>query len=405
MKRVGLVALLLLAACSGTPDKSVAAASPGAGPSFGPGAGGGGPLLPDVRQRRLRRGRLRPRPALRPGDRQLDRHGRRSPRPPPQDLSRFNLDLAGLTAAQVTVDGAPATGASRRQRADDHAGRRHRRRARVHRGRRLRRQARPSTNKTLGDGGWLRTDDGGGRARPAGVGQHLVPGQRPPVRQGHLHAGDDRAGRAAGDQQRRARPATSTGRLDHLALGRGVADGELPGHRGDREVPGHHRHPRRQADGHRDPGLAARRRPGGAVAGPTGEVADFLATSFGPYPFDAYGGIVVGDRPDPVRAGDPVAADLRRRVLRRRGEHRRDRARAGPPVVRRQRVARAAGRTSGSTRASPPTPSGCGPSTQRRRQRPARLRPDLRELRLESTPPATRAGPACSATASTSAAA
>ncbi len=44
----------------------------------------------------------------------------------------------------------------------------------------------------------------------------------------------------------------------------------------------------------------------------TGEVADFLATQFGPYPFDAYGGIVVADRPDPVRAGDPVPPGLQR---------------------------------------------------------------------------------------------
>jgi aminopeptidase N len=35
--------------------------------------------------------------------------------------------------------------------------------------------------------------------------------------------------------------------------------------------------------------------PGAVSIGRTGEIADFLATQFGPYPFDAYGGIVVDD--------------------------------------------------------------------------------------------------------------
>jgi aminopeptidase N len=36
--------------------------------------------------------------------------------------------------------------------------------------------------------------------------------------------------------------------------------------------------------------------PAAVSIGRTGEIADFLATQFGPYPFDAYGGIVVDDR-------------------------------------------------------------------------------------------------------------
>jgi aminopeptidase N len=36
--------------------------------------------------------------------------------------------------------------------------------------------------------------------------------------------------------------------------------------------------------------------PAATSVGRTGEIADFLATRFGPYPFDAYGGIVVDDR-------------------------------------------------------------------------------------------------------------
>ncbi len=72
----------------------------------------------------------------------------------------------------------------------------------------------------------------------------------------------------------------------------------------------------------------------------TGEIADFLASRFGPYPFDSYGGIAVDDdrisyaletqsRPVYGPPSSPTTAQPGR-----------GRARAGPPVVRRQCVPR-----------------------------------------------------------------
>ena len=89
-----------------------------------------------------------------------------------------------------------------------------------------------------------------------------------------------------------------------------------------------------------------------------------------------------------LRAREPDAADLRAGVLLRPGRRRqRRRPRAGPPVVRRQRVGRTTGRTSGSTRASPRMPSGSGASTRasapRRRSSTATTR---------AFPPTTRSG-------------
>ena len=88
------------------------------------------------------------------------------------------------------------------------------------------------------------------------------------------------------------------------------------------------------------------------------EILSFLESKFGPYPFESAGGIFPDDPPARVRAGDADATDLRAVLLpvRRLGH----RARAGAPVVRRPASPCIAGRTSGSTRASPPTPSGCG---------------------------------------------
>ena len=66
-----------------------------------------------------------------------------------------------------------------------------------------------------------------------------------------------------------------------------------------------------------------------------------------------------------LRAREPDPADLRAGLLRPTRERRRRRGpRARPPVVRRQPRVRRAGSTSGSTRASRPTPSGCGASAR-----------------------------------------
>ena len=68
----------------------------------------------------------------------------------------------------------------------------------------------------------------------------------------------------------------------------------------------------------------------------TAEMIDLYDDLFGPYPFVAYGAVVV-DEPARVRARDPDAVDLRHRRRRQRVGHR---PRAGPPVVRRRRQPR-----------------------------------------------------------------
>ena len=130
---------------------------------------------------------------------------------------------------------------------------------------------------------------------------------------------------------------------------------------------------------------------------------------FGPYPFAAAGGIVDDQRglgfaletqTRPVYALDFF--EQRRPAGR---ERRRPRARA--PVVRRLPVGRRAGSTSGSTRASPPTPSGCGASTRarRRRRRSSTTSPrSRRTTRSGASRSAIRARTICSTAPSTSAA-
>ena len=111
------------------------------------------------------------------------------------------------------------------------------------------------------------------------------------------------------------------------------------------------------------PPTARRGRRGSLARQP--EIIAFLSGIFGPLP-------VLGRRRDRrrrrrarLRARDPDAADLRAGLLRQPGTRRlRRRPRARAPVERRQPRARRAGSTSGSTRASRPTPSGCGASAR-----------------------------------------
>ena len=104
--------------------------------------------------------------------------------------------------------------------------------------------------------------------------------------------------------------------------------------------------------------------PGAKSIARTGEIADFLETQFGPYPFDAYGGIVLDDD----RVGFALETQTRpvygNTLLRRRPGLPRW-SRTSWPTSGSATASRSnAGRTSGSTRASPRTPSGCGASTR-----------------------------------------
>ena len=96
-----------------------------------------------------------------------------------------------------------------------------------------------------------------------------------------------------------------------------------------------------------------------------GEILGFLVRHFGRYPFSASGGIVddvdglgfaLENQTRPIYARDFFTDPAQRRQ--------RGRARARPPVVRRQRRGRPGGSTSGSTRGSPRMPSGCGASAR-----------------------------------------
>ncbi len=280
-----------------------------------------------------------------------------------QDLSRFDFDLAHLTAKSVRVDGAEATATTTaNELVVTPAAGIVRGKAFTVRGR-LRRDAGPVGQQDARRGRLAAHHRRGGRARPARVGEHLVSGQRPPLRQGHLQAGHDRAGRPPGDQQRGARAAAQRRRLDHLAVDRELADGQLSVHCGDRQVPGDHHDARRQADGRRDSGVGARGRPGRPVDRPHRGDRRLPGHRVRAVPVRCVRRNR-GCRPaDQVRAGDPVAPGLRSRRSSAAGRTPRW-SRTNSPTSGSATASRwSAGRTSGSTRASPRTPSGCGRST------------------------------------------
>ena len=105
-----------------------------------------------------------------------------------------------------------------------------------------------------------------------------------------------------------------------------------------------------------------------ASLAPEPEIIDSCPVSFGPYPFrpPAASSTTSTSSASPWR---PRPGRSTHRLLRPTAARRqRRRPRARPPVVRRQPGGRR-WQTSGSTRASPPTPSGCGASTRARRPR------------------------------------
>jgi aminopeptidase N len=212
-----------------------------------------------------------------------------------QDLNRFDLDLAGLRVATVTVDGAAATAE-----ADGNE-------VVVTPERGIRRGAEMTVvvgyggkpvqleNKALGAGGWLRTADGA-----VALGQPESASTWYPVND---HPADKATFKLAMTVP------------DGLAvLGNGVPgpaerkDGWTTWHWAESSpmasylstvVIGKYRVSTSTHAG--KPMVTAVAAtlpadgPGARSVGRTGEIADFLAGQFGPYPFDAYGGIVVAD--------------------------------------------------------------------------------------------------------------
>ncbi|MFG1607310.1 M1 family metallopeptidase [Actinoplanes sp. NPDC049265] len=213
-----------------------------------------------------------------------------------QDLSAFNLDLAGLTVSSVTVDRAtarfsaarneltvtPAVGIVRTTQFTtvvEYAG-----------------TPQAIGNDTLGEGGWQRTRDGGfalGQPESAStwfpVNDHpadkatfelamTVPDGVAAISNG-VPGGRTSSGGWSTWTWTESKPLASY--LSFVAIGHYRVESAT--HLGKpmviaipESLP---------ADGPAAKSLAR-----------TGEVADFLATQFGPYPFDAYGGVVLDDQ-------------------------------------------------------------------------------------------------------------
>jgi aminopeptidase N len=212
-----------------------------------------------------------------------------------QDLASLNFDLAHLTAGRVTVDGAaaqakadgnelvvtPAAGIPAGRSFTvvvDYGG-----------------EPRPIRNQALGEGGWLRTSDGG-----FALGQPESASTWFPVND---HPADKATFKLA---------MTVPDGVEALSNG-------VPGERTSADgwttwtwredapmasylatvVIGQYRVTSTTHDG--KPMVTAipvslpADGPAARSIARTGEVADFLATRFGPYPFDAYGGIVIDD--------------------------------------------------------------------------------------------------------------
>jgi aminopeptidase N len=294
MRRVGFAGLLVavLAGCSagsfGAPEKSRT-------PDFRPGAAGAGdPYFPtygnggyDVAGYDLDL-RYDPRSGELGGTARITATAT-------QDLSRFDLDLAHLTAKSVQVDGVTAsTGTNGNELIVTPA-------AGIARGRAFTvlvdYGGKPGqlANKTLGEGGWLRTTDGAvalGQPESAStwfpVNDHpsdkatfklamTVPDGLEVISNG-VPGPERSAGGWTTWQWTESAPLASY--LSTVVIGKyrvttTTHDGKPMVTAIPESAP---------ADG-----------PAAKSMARTGEIADFLATKFGPYPFDAYGGIVVDD--------------------------------------------------------------------------------------------------------------
>jgi aminopeptidase N len=213
-----------------------------------------------------------------------------------QDLSRFNLDLAHLTVSRVTVDGraarsaadgnelvvTPAAGIPRGTAFTaviEYAGR-----------------PQPLRNQALGVGGWLTTEDGGfALGQPESASTWFPVNDHPAdkatftlamtVPEGTEAISNGVPGERTTDDGwttwRWTESAPMASYLATVVIGQyRVSTSTHAGKPMVIAIP-----ESLPADG-----AAAR-----AMAR-TGEVADFLATQFGPYPFEAYGGIVLDDQ-------------------------------------------------------------------------------------------------------------
>ncbi len=146
-----------------------------------------------------------------------------------QNLSRFNLDLEGLTVDEVEVNGRRATWT--RDGGEliitPREGLRDRKSFNVE----VEYHGTPEPIVDLfGLSGFIPTDDGAVIVGQPHVADYWYPGERPPERQGRVHVQGDRSrGPRSGGERRPPEPPDEE-RLDDLDVGREGADGLLPDH-------------------------------------------------------------------------------------------------------------------------------------------------------------------------------
>ncbi len=293
------VVVLLLAGCSEGPDpdrpEPGPSASPAAAPTFRPGAAGAGdPYFPsygnggyDVAGYDLDL-RYDPKAGRLSGAATITATAT-------QDLSRFNLDLAHLTTSEITVDGAAATGATSGNELTITPA------AGIASGRQftvvVRYEGRPGPleNKTLGTGGWLHTPDGG-----VALGQPESASTWFPVND---HPSDKATFRLAmtvpnGVEVLSNGVPGARETVDELTTWHWAENSPMASYLAT-VVIGQYRITTRTHAGRpmvtAIPESLPADGPAAVSLARTGEITDFLATRFGPYPFAANGGVVVDD--------------------------------------------------------------------------------------------------------------
>jgi aminopeptidase N len=212
-----------------------------------------------------------------------------------QDLSAFNLDLAHLTAQKVTVDGQAASSQANLNElvVTPAAG--------IVNGRpftvvvEYSGVPEPLTNATLGVGGWLRTKDGAfALGQPESASTWFPVNDHPKDKATFKLAMTVPEGVEALSNGVPLEPSTDNGwttwswavnapmasYLATVVIGQYRVDSGT--HKGKPLV-------------NAVPESLPANGPGARSIGRTAEIADFLETQFGPYPFDAYGGIVLDD--------------------------------------------------------------------------------------------------------------
>ena len=212
-----------------------------------------------------------------------------------QDLSRFDLDLAHLKADTVTVDGQPASSTARGDELviTPKTG--------IAKGKPFTvvvaygGKPEPLRNETLGVGGWQRTKDGGfALGQPESASTWFPVNDHPSDKATFKLAMTVPEGLEALSNGVPSPPATAAG----WTTWTWAEDAPMASYLATIVI-GQYRIASSTHDGKPMVIAIPDSLPAGGAAerslARTGEVADFLATWFGPYPFDAYGGILLND--------------------------------------------------------------------------------------------------------------